>query len=186
MRTWRGVARRARGVSLFIKVLFPCCVECSTGTGFPCCFACRLRGSVTPSFPEFRIACPSREYRYMHAPVPSIIQLVMIQYEFENRTSPPRARASGCANGSMLDDIAGAASARNAPPVPLGAPHHFCYSASFVLVLLHVRMSSRLRFAGCNRRACSVCERRRLDRHPLDQVRGSISRQPAASPCRVP
>ena len=98
---WRGVARRARGVSLFIKVPFPGCVECSTGTGtavpdctgFPCCFACRLRGLVTPSFPEFRIACPSREYRYMHAPVPSIIQLVMIQYELGNRTSPPRARA---------------------------------------------------------------------------------------------
>ena len=66
----------------------------------------------------------------------------------------------------MLDDIAGAASARNAPPVPLGAPHHFCYSASFVLVLLHVRMSSRLRSAECNRRACSVCERRRLDSPP--------------------
>ena len=30
LRTWRGVARRARGVSLFIKVLFPGCVECST------------------------------------------------------------------------------------------------------------------------------------------------------------
>ena len=87
----RGAAR-AWGVFIY-QVLFPCCVECSTGTGFPCCFACRLRGSVTPSFPEFRIACPSREYRYMHAPVPSIIQLVMIHYEFENRTSPPRARA---------------------------------------------------------------------------------------------
>ena len=188
------MARRARGVSLFIKVPFPGCVECSTGTGtavpdctgFPCCFACRLRGLVTPSFPEFRIACPSREYRYMHAPVPSIIQLVMIQYELENRTSPPRARASGGANGSMLDDIAGAPSARNAPPVPLGAPHHFCYSASLVPVLLHVRMSSRLRSTECNRRACSVCERRLQGGHPLDRFRGGIARQPASCPCRVP
>ena len=113
MGKWRGAARVAwragRGARVGCLYLSGLRIDfresevkCSTAVRIVLDFCVFLlvdsAGSVISSFPEFRIACQSREYRYMHVPVPvpvpPVIQSVMILYELENRTS--RARAARC------------------------------------------------------------------------------------------